>query len=256
MEPEVLVVVANLTTVRDYYHLRFHPDRDASWPACRRRSRTTRPISWGDPPVRPAGEPRDPRAPRGAGDDPSGLSAGCSSGEEPTRSRSRCTTPAWRSQDRVDACDLNADRVTRGAGARLSREAPLRSCDADARRKCRFSRAAPSDCERCTGRAYAASRPTSWRRTARSAGRRMTRSCAAPSLYVSDQAFASVIGLFTRSLLPGGYLFLGHSESLLDRKTTFAPRDGRGGGGAATGSWRPRDAGISGGRLGASCGGR
>jgi chemotaxis protein methyltransferase CheR len=42
-------------------------------------------------------------------------------------------------------------------------------------------------------------------------------------IYVGEEAFASVIQLFTRSLLPGGYLFLGHSESLLDRKTAFAP---------------------------------
>ena len=42
-------------------------------------------------------------------------------------------------------------------------------------------------------------------------------------IYVSDEAFATLIGLFARSLLPGGYLFLGHSESLLDRKTAFAP---------------------------------
>jgi chemotaxis protein methyltransferase CheR len=42
-------------------------------------------------------------------------------------------------------------------------------------------------------------------------------------IYVSDEAFANLIGLFARSLLPGGYLLLGHSESLLDRKTAFAP---------------------------------
>ena len=42
-------------------------------------------------------------------------------------------------------------------------------------------------------------------------------------IYFSDEAFGSLIGLFARCLVPGGYLFLGHSESLLDRKTAFAP---------------------------------
>ena len=42
-----------------------------------------------------------------------------------------------------------------------------------------------------------------------------------PALH--EDAFAAAIGLFARSLAPGGYLFLGHSESLLDRKTCFAP---------------------------------
>ena len=42
-------------------------------------------------------------------------------------------------------------------------------------------------------------------------------------IYFSEEAFATAIGLFARCLMPGGYLFLGHSESLLDRKTPFAP---------------------------------
>ena len=42
-------------------------------------------------------------------------------------------------------------------------------------------------------------------------------------IYFSEEAFAAAIGLFARCLTPGGYLFLGHSESLLDRKTPFAP---------------------------------
>ena len=42
-------------------------------------------------------------------------------------------------------------------------------------------------------------------------------------IYFSDDAFSNLIGLFARCLVPGGYLLLGHSESLLDRKTAFAP---------------------------------
>jgi chemotaxis protein methyltransferase CheR len=42
-------------------------------------------------------------------------------------------------------------------------------------------------------------------------------------IYFGETAFDSVIKLFARSLMPGGYLFLGHSESLIDRTTEFDP---------------------------------
>ena len=42
-------------------------------------------------------------------------------------------------------------------------------------------------------------------------------------IYFCDSAFESLIRLFARSLAPGGYLFLGHSESLFDRTTEFVP---------------------------------
>ena len=42
-------------------------------------------------------------------------------------------------------------------------------------------------------------------------------------IYFTQSAFSNVIDLFAKSLRPGGYLMLGHSESLLDRNTPFAP---------------------------------
>jgi chemotaxis protein methyltransferase CheR len=42
-------------------------------------------------------------------------------------------------------------------------------------------------------------------------------------IYFGEPAFGNVIDLFARSLRPGGYLLLGHSESLLDRTTPFVP---------------------------------
>jgi chemotaxis protein methyltransferase CheR len=42
-------------------------------------------------------------------------------------------------------------------------------------------------------------------------------------IYFGEPAFGNLIDLFARSLRPGGYLLLGHSESLLDRKTPFVP---------------------------------
>ena len=40
-------------------------------------------------------------------------------------------------------------------------------------------------------------------------------------IYFTPSAFTSVIDLFAQSLRPGGYLMLGHSESLLDRDSPF-----------------------------------
>jgi len=48
-------------------------------------------------------------------------------------------------------------------------------------------------------------------------------------IYFGDRAFAGLIELFGRSLRPGGYLLLGHSESLLDRATEFEPVSAAGG---------------------------
>ena len=42
-------------------------------------------------------------------------------------------------------------------------------------------------------------------------------------IYFTPPAFSGVVSLFAQVLRPGGYLMLGHSESLLDRNTPFAP---------------------------------
>jgi chemotaxis protein methyltransferase CheR len=42
-------------------------------------------------------------------------------------------------------------------------------------------------------------------------------------IYFCDAAFDRLIGLLGRALRPGGYLFLGHSESLFDRTTELTP---------------------------------
>ena len=42
-------------------------------------------------------------------------------------------------------------------------------------------------------------------------------------IYFTPAAFSTAIDLFGQVLRPGGYLMLGHSESLLDRNTPFAP---------------------------------
>ena len=153
-------------------------------------------------------------------------SAGCSSGEEPYslsialhNAGLALAGITWE----IDACDLNAERVARAQEA-LYAEGSLRACDPEARRK------------------YFVAEAGGFRlREKYRAGVRVFHTnlmapngvlgwsvydailCRNLLIYLSEDAFTSAISLFARSLLPGGYLFLGHSESLLDRKTAFAP---------------------------------
>lgn len=219
----------HLTSVRDYYqYLRFHPDREselARLPAMVTNNETyffrethqfDLLVSHVIPERRPALRGRPFRL----------LSAGCSSGEEPYslsialhNAGLALAGITWE----IDACDLNTERVARAQEA-VYAESSLRACDADARRK------------------YFLAEPGGFRlRDKYRAGVRVFHAnlmapngslgwsvydailCRNMLIYVSDDAFATLIGLFARSLLPGGYLFLGHSESLLDRKTAFAP---------------------------------
>ena len=40
-------------------------------------------------------------------------------------------------------------------------------------------------------------------------------------IYFGEAAFMALIERFARALVPGGYLMLGHSESLIDRSPSF-----------------------------------
>jgi chemotaxis protein methyltransferase CheR len=219
----------HLTDVRDYYqYLRFHPDRErelARLPAMVTNNETyffrethqfELLVKHVIPERRPALRGRPLRI----------LSAGCSSGEEPyslSIALHDAGLPLAGVSWEIDACDLNPERIARAHEA-LYAESSLRACDADARRR------------------YFTTEPGGFRLKERY--RRGVRcfhaNLLAPNgslgwavydailcrnllIYFSDEAFTSLIGLFARCLVPGGYLFLGHSESLLDRKTAFAP---------------------------------
>ena len=47
--------------------------------------------------------------------------------------------------------------------------------------------------------------------------------CRNVMIYFTRETRARVLALFHRKLRPGGFLLLGHSESLLDRVTEFLP---------------------------------
>jgi chemotaxis protein methyltransferase CheR len=219
----------HLTTVRDYYqYLRFHPDREgelARLPAMVTNNETyffrethqfDLLVSHVIPERRAALRGRPLRV----------LSAGCSSGEEPYslsialhNAGLALAGVSWE----IDACDLNVERIARAQDA-LYPESSLRACDADARRK--YFVAEPGGFRlRDKYRANVRLFPTNLLAPNGALGWSVydVILCRNMLIYVSEDAFSRVIGLFARSLLPGGYLLLGHSESLLDRKTAFAP---------------------------------
>jgi chemotaxis protein methyltransferase CheR len=219
----------HLATVRDYYqYLRFHPDREselARLPAMvtnnetyffRETQQFDLLVSHVIPERRTALRGRPLRV----------LSAGCSSGEEPYslsialhNAGLALAGVRWE----IDACDLNGERIARAQEA-LYPESSLRACDADARRK--YFVAQPDgfrlrDKYRANVRLFSANLMAPNGSLGWSVYDAIL--CRNMLIYVSEEAFGRLIGLFARSLLPGGYLFLGHSESLLDRKTAFAP---------------------------------
>jgi chemotaxis protein methyltransferase CheR len=219
----------HLAGVRDYYqYLRFHPEREselARLPAMVTNNETYffRETHQFDlllhhviPERRPALRDRPLRI----------LSAGCSSGEEPYslsialhNAGLSLTGVTWE----IDACDLNHERIAR-AQAALYPESSLRACDADARRRY-FVQEADGfrlrDKYRQGVRCFQANLIAPNGSLGWSVYDVIL--CRNLLIYVSEEAFADLIALFARSLLPDGYLFLGHSESLLDRKTAFAP---------------------------------
>jgi len=219
----------HLATLRDYYqYLRFHPDREQEFtrlPAMVTNNETYffRETHQFDllvnhviPERRPTLRARPLRI----------LSAGCSSGEEPYSlaiALHNAGLPLAGVSWEIDACDLNPERIARAQEA-LYGESSLRACGEDARRR------------------YFTQEGTDFRLKDkyRKGVRCFHTNLLAPNgtlgwavydvilcrnllIYFSEEAFGGLISLFARSLVPGGYLFLGHSESLLDRKTAFVP---------------------------------
>jgi chemotaxis protein methyltransferase CheR len=219
----------HLDSPRDYYeYLRFHPDRDAEFgrlPAMVTNNETyffREPhqfdllIKHVLPERRTALRTRPLRI----------LSAGCSSGEEPYSlaiTLHDAGLPLSGVPWEIDACDLNADRIAR-AREGIYEETSLRACDPDVRRRY-FTE---------EGRRFHV------KARYRSGVRFFQANLLAPNgqlgwavydaifcrnllIYFGETAFDNVINLFARCLVPGGYLFLGHSESLIDRTTAFEP---------------------------------
>jgi len=219
----------HLSTLRDYYqYLRFHPGRESEFarlPAMVTNNETyffrethqfALLVNHVIPERRSALRSRPLRL----------LSAGCSSGEEPYsisialhNAGLALAGVSWE----IDACDLNPERIAR-AREGLYAESSLRACDAEARRRYFTPEAGGFRLKekyrrgvRCFhANLLAPSGALGWAVYDAILCRNLL-------IYFSEDAFANLIALFARSLVPGGYLFLGHSESLLDRKTPFVP---------------------------------
>jgi chemotaxis protein methyltransferase CheR len=217
-----------LESPRAYYeYLRFHPQRDAELdrlPALVTNNETyffreTRQfealVDHILPERRAAASGRPVRL----------LSAGCSSGEEPyslaiaLHNAGLAPGRAWE----IDACDLNPERIARAREA-IYDETSLRTCDAEARRRY-FT--VESGRFRLKERYRAGLR--FFQSNLLAPGFALERGtydvilCRNLLIYFGDSAFEQLIGLFARSLVTGGYLCLGHSESLFDRTTEFVP---------------------------------
>ncbi|HEX3236201.1 MAG TPA: protein-glutamate O-methyltransferase CheR [Gemmatimonadales bacterium] len=219
----------HLDSPRDYYeYLRFHPERDAEFaklPAMVTNNETyffREPhqfdllIKHVLPERRDALRARPLRI----------LSAGCSSGEEPYSlgmtlhdAGLPLTGISWE----IDACDLNPDRIAKARDATYE-ETSLRACDPDMRRRYfvedgRRFQVKPryrGGLRFFQANLLAPNGQLGW-------GVYDAILCRNLLIYFGETAFDSVIKLFARCLLPGGYLFLGHSESLIDRSTAFEP---------------------------------
>jgi chemotaxis protein methyltransferase CheR len=154
------------------------------------------------------------------------LCAGCSSGEEAysmviafQNAGLELAGISWE----IDAHDVDPERIARGREAAYDQNS-LRACDPETQRRY-FT---------VSGERY------HLKERYRKGVRFFQTNLVAPNgalgwavfdvilcrnmlIYFGEPAFGNLIDLFARSLRPGGYLLLGHSESLLDRKTSFVP---------------------------------
>ena len=220
----------HLESIREYYlYLRFHPGREEEF------SRLASVITNNEtyffretrqfeilirhllPALRPSLKERPLRI----------LCAGCSSGEEAysmviafQNAGLELAGITWE----IDAHDVDPERIARGREA-VYDGSSLRACDPDAQRRY-FT---------LSGGHYRL------KERHRKGVRFFQTNLATPNgalgwavfdvilcrnmlIYFGEPAFGNVIELFARSLRPGGYLLLGHSESLLDRATPFLPQ--------------------------------
>ena len=153
------------------------------------------------------------------------LSAGCSSGEEPYTMAIALHDAGLELRGvgwEIDACDLNRDRLARAREATYD-GGSLRACGEDALRRCfeeRDGRRVLRERYRRNVRFFEANLAT-----ATSVGRPPYDIvfCRNLLIYFDDAGFDRAVRVLARVLAPAGYLFLGHSESLIDRSDDFVP---------------------------------
>lgn len=155
------------------------------------------------------------------------LSAACSSGEEPYSLSIRLMDSGMEllgARWEIDACDLNPARLECARRAVYEGFA-FRNCDEDTRRRC-FQEVAPGQYQlreryRRSVRFFHANLAAPI--TGLGWGSYDVILCRNLLIYFAPDGFDRMICRFAQLLRPGGYLFLGHSESLFDRNTDFEP---------------------------------
>ncbi len=222
------VTALRLGSLLDYYHyLRSHPGRAGELDELARHLTNNETYFFREPhhfdivvrhvvpPLLPVLRTRPLRV----------LSAGCSSGEEPYTlaialhdAGLELKGVSWE----IDACDLNRDRLA------LAREAAyqggaLRACSPEALARCfeqRDGRRILRERYRKGVRFFEANLAT-----ADSVGRPPYDAvlCRNLLIYFEHAEFDRTVRLLARALAPGGYLLLGHSESLIERNDEFTP---------------------------------
>jgi chemotaxis protein methyltransferase CheR len=218
-----------LETLREYYlHLRFHPDREAELGRLASLITNNETYFFREthqfeilirhvlPPLRAGLKERPLKI----------LCAGCSSGEEAyslvialQNSGLEMAGVTWE----IDAHDVNTERIARGRLA-VYDQGSLRACDPETRRRY-FTHLAGRYQLKDRYRGGVRFFETNLVAPDSTLGRGVfdVILCRNMLIYFAQPAFDRIIDLFAQSLRSGGYLMLGHSESLLDRKTPFLP---------------------------------
>lgn len=219
----------HLESLREYYlYLRFHPGREEEFGQLASLITNNETYFFREthqfdilirhvlPPLKPSLKERPLRI----------LCAGCSSGEEAysmviafQNAGLDLAGITWE----IDAHDVDRDRIARGREA-LYDQNSLRACDPESQRRYFTSsggRFQLKERYRKGVRFFQTNLATPNGALGWSAFDVIL--CRNMLIYFGEPEFGNVIDLFARSLRPGGYLLLGHSESLLDRKTPFVP---------------------------------
>lgn len=154
------------------------------------------------------------------------LCAGCSSGEEAYSIGIALQTAGLELIGReweIDACDLNPARIAQAREGKYTANS-LRACD-EAQKQRYFL--AQDDCFMVKPRFRKGVRFFEANLAEDKTGLRWgpydAVFCRNVLIYFSSVAFHSAVSLFFRALAPHGYLFLGHSESLVSVRDDFVP---------------------------------
>ena len=217
----------HLDTIRAYYHyLSAHPDREAEFAELARRLtnnetyffRETGQLNAIADEVIPALAAQRLNRPIRI------LSAACSSGEEPYSLAVRLVDAGLEMMGirwEIDACDLSEPRLEVARQATYEGMS-FRACDDETRQRCFREvegRFVLKDRYRRGVRFFQANLAAPL--TGVGWGEYDVILCRNMLIYFSGPAFDRVIARFAQLLRPGGYLFLGHAESLFERSGEF-----------------------------------